>query len=85
MTMASFRADEVDARRAQVWAKRLGMDRSELLREALRRHLLLLASEQDVEARQAQPMTADESALIEIDDWGPTEDWADWADAVRSE
>lgn len=81
MTMVSFRIDEVDARRAQVWA---GVDRSELLRDALRRHLLRLASEHDVEAWRRHPMTAGESALTEINDWGPAEDWTDWADAARS-
>ena len=47
MTMLSFRVDDTDAQRAQAWADRLGIDRSELLREALRRHLLRLGSEQD--------------------------------------
>lgn len=47
MTMLSFRIGDAVARAAQVWADRLGVDRSELLREALRRHLLRLASEDD--------------------------------------
>jgi antitoxin component of RelBE/YafQ-DinJ toxin-antitoxin module len=83
MTMLSFRVDDDVAREAQVWAERLGIDRSELLRHALRRHLLRLASERDVEAWQRRPMTADEYALNAIEDWGPAEDWADWADAAR--
>jgi antitoxin component of RelBE/YafQ-DinJ toxin-antitoxin module len=38
--MLSFRVDESDAAQAQEWADRLGVDRSELLREALHRHLV---------------------------------------------
>ena len=47
MTMLSFRVDEEDAARAQAWAVRLGVDRSQLLREALRRHLLPLPANGD--------------------------------------
>ena len=83
MTMLSFRVDDIDAKEAQAWAERLGVDRSELLREALHRHLLRLASERDVAAWQQQPMTADEESLTAIEDWGPAEDWADWVDAAR--
>ncbi len=82
MTMLSFRVDELEANEAQAWAERLGVDRSELLREALRRHLLRLASEQDAEAWQRSPLTADEQALAAVECWGPAEDWADWADAA---
>lgn len=83
MTMLSFRVEETDAREAQSWAERLGVDRSELLRDALRRHLLRLASEMDAQTWQQQPLTADERSLTAIEDWGPAEDWADWADAAR--
>lgn len=83
MTMLSFRVEETDAQEAQAWAERLGVDRSELLRDALRRHLLRLASELDAETWRQQPLTADERSLTAIEDWGPAEDWADWADAAR--
>lgn len=83
MTMLSFRVEDVDARAAQWWADRLGVDRSALLREALRRHLLRLASEVDGDTWQNMPLTADETSLAAIEDWGPAEDWADWADAAR--
>lgn len=83
MTMLSFRVEERDAQEVRLWANQLGVHRSELLREALRRHLLRLASERDAEAWQRRPMTADEAALSEITEWGPSEDWADWADAAR--
>lgn len=82
MTMLSFRVDEDDASEVQQWAERLGVDRSELLREALRRHLDRLTSEADGDRWIAQPLAAGEQALSEIADWGPAEDWADWADAA---
>jgi predicted transcriptional regulator len=78
MTMLSFRVDEAEARRAQSWADRLGVDRSELLREALRRHLEQLASEVDATTWAAHPLEGGELALLEIADWGPAEDWSDW-------
>ena len=83
MTMLSFRVDDAEAVDAQRWAERLGVDRSELLREALRRHLDRLRSEDDVERWEALPLDAGERALAEVADWGPAEDWSDWADATR--
>jgi hypothetical protein len=82
MTMLSFRVDDIDAREAQAWAERLGVDRSELLRDALHRHLLRLASERDAETWQRVPLTDDEQALTGVEHWAPAEDWADWADAA---
>ncbi|PZS04324.1 MAG: antitoxin [Pseudonocardiales bacterium] len=81
--MLSFRVDAADARDAQSWADRLGVDRSQLLRDALRRHLLRLASERDAEVWHQQPLSADERSLTDIEAWGPAEDWSDWADAAR--
>ena len=66
-----------------MWARRLHIDRSELLRDALRRYLAALAADQDAQAYAEQPLTDDEQALAEIADWRPAEDWADWADAAR--
>jgi predicted transcriptional regulator len=83
MTMISFRADDDDVHLADTWARRLHIDRSELLRDALRRHLAALAADQDAQAYTEQPLTHDEKAFAEIADWGPAEDWADWADAAR--
>ena len=83
MTMLSFRVDDDEAARAQRWAESLGVDRSELLREALHRHLVRLAAENDVTAWLDKPLTKSESSLAEIADWGPAEDWTDWADAAR--
>jgi predicted transcriptional regulator len=82
MTMLSFRVDDMEAAEAQRWAERLGVDRSELLREALRRHLVRLAGENDAQKWEAQPLGQDETVLEEIADWGPAEDWSDWADAA---
>ena len=81
MTMLSFRVEEHDAAQAQAWAERLGVDRSELLREALRRHLLRLASEDDAASWAEQPLDEGERSLATIADWGPAEDWSDWAGA----
>jgi predicted transcriptional regulator len=83
MTMLSFRVDDNEAVAAQRWADELGIDKSELLREALHRHLTRLASEHDAVAWGDQPLTDDESAIGQIAEWGPAEDWADWADAAR--
>jgi hypothetical protein len=83
MTMLSFRVEDADARAVQAWADRLGVDRSELLREALRHHLLRLASERDAEIWEKTPLDEGEQSLAEVADWGPAEDWSDWADAAR--
>jgi Arc/MetJ-type ribon-helix-helix transcriptional regulator len=80
--MLSFRVEDGDAKQLQSWSDRLGVDRSELLREALRRHLQRLASEEDSETWQARPLDEGERSLAEIADWGPAEDWSDWADAA---
>lgn len=58
-------------------------NRLELLREALHRYLVRLASEADVEAWTRVPLTSGEQVLADIADWGPAEDWSDWADAAR--
>ena len=55
MTMLSFRVADDDARRAQQWADALGIDKSELLRQALHRHLVRLASEHDATTWGASP------------------------------
>ena len=82
MTMLSFRVADEEAAEAQRWADRLGVDRSQLLREALHRHLLRLASEHDATTWVERPLDDAESSLAEIADWGPAEDWSDWAHAA---
>ncbi|MBN4050165.1 CopG family transcriptional regulator [Desulfobulbus sp. AH-315-M07] len=79
--MLSFRVEDSDAEAVKAWAERLGVERSQLLRDALRRHLAKLASERDVAAWQKTPMSEQERTVSEIADWGPAEDWSDWADA----
>jgi hypothetical protein len=81
MTMLSFRVGADEAAKARQWADRLGVDRSELLRDALRLHLVRLAGEDDAAAWVAFPLDEGERALAEIADWGPAEDWSDWVDA----
>lgn len=83
MTMLSFRIDDDVARDVQAWADRLGVARSELLRDALRRYLLRLASEDDARTWEQRPLEEGERALADVADWGPAEDWSDWADAAR--
>ena len=83
MTMFSFRIDDEEAAETQRWAERLGVDRSDLLRDALRRHLLRLASEYDAQTWTERPLGEEEASLGEVADWGPAEDWSDWADATR--
>ena len=83
MTMISFRVGDAEAAEIQRWAEELGVDRSELLREALRRHVVRLRSELDASRWEQVPSTDAELSLSEIADWGPAEDWADWNDAAR--
>ena len=81
--MLSFRVEDEEAAAAQRAAVRLGVSLSEMLRQALHRHLMRLLAEEDIAAWTAAPLTAAEEALGEIADWGPAEDWSDWADATR--
>jgi hypothetical protein len=83
MTMLSFRTSDREARDVRVWAKKLGMDKSEFLRDALHQYLVRLVSERDAELWVQTPHSADEMALAEIADWGVAEDWQDWADEAR--
>jgi hypothetical protein len=81
--MLSFRVPDDDAAAVQRWAEALGVDRSEILRDALHRHLVALSAEQDVDAWKRLPLDAGERSLSEVADWGPAEDWTDWDDAAR--
>jgi len=76
--MLSFRIEEDDASAITRWAADLGVDRSEILRDAVRRHLALLEAESDVDAWQRTPPTEGELDLDGAADWGPAEDWSDW-------
>jgi hypothetical protein len=83
MTMLSFRVADDQATELQRWADTLGVGRSELLREALHRHLVSLQGELDAARWEESPATGVELSLAAIADWGPAEDWADWDDAAR--
>lgn len=82
MTMLSFRVADTEAAEAQRWAETLGLDRSELLREALHRHLVRLRSEVDATTWERVPLSDAEQSLAQIADWGPAEDWSEWGDAT---
>lgn len=82
MTMLSFRIAESEAAEIQRWAQALGVDRSEILREAVHRHLVQLRGEDDAAKWEHTPATEAEASLVDIGDWGPAEDWADWDDAA---
>jgi Arc/MetJ-type ribon-helix-helix transcriptional regulator len=83
MTMVSFRLESEVADEVTKWAKRLGLDRSEFLRVALRRYLNQLASE--TEAQRWDELEDDDddarASLAAVAYYGPAEDWSDWADA----
>lgn len=85
MTMLSFRVADDEAAEAQAWADRLGVDRSELLRNALHSHLVTLRSQGEGDQYEKLPLTESELSLGEIADWGPAEDWADWAESQDDE
>lgn len=82
MTMISFRVSASEAAEVQRRSRELGVDRSELLRDALHRYLVKLASEDDAKAWEQSPPSPDEESFAEVADWGPAEDWSDWADAT---
>ncbi len=81
--MLSFRADVEDAKEIRRWSERLGIGRSELMRDALHTYLARLASERETELYEAVPVTDAEMSLAAAADWGPAEDWSDWSDAAR--
>jgi hypothetical protein len=54
-----------------------------LLREAVRQHLVRLASENDAAIWVERPLESGEQTLTAIADWGRAEDWSEWADAAR--
>jgi len=81
--MLSFRVEPEEAARAQKMAETLGVPRSEMLREALRRYLNALAAQRDAAAYEANPLSSQELFLTDMEFWESAEDWASWADAAR--
>lgn len=72
MTMLSFRVDDT-TREVQAWAQRLDVGRWELVREALRRHLLRPGSEVDAEIWQRTRCTGVSGHWRRVAHWGPAE------------
>jgi predicted transcriptional regulator len=62
--MLSFRIDAAAAAQAQLWADRLGVDRSQLLRDALRQHLVRLAGETDAQTWHDNPLDDGERSVL---------------------
>lgn len=79
--MISLRMSEADAKTLEEGSTRLGKDRSEIIRSAIRRHMALVAAEDDVDAWTRKPLTPAEVSMSEVAFWGPDEDWSDWVDA----
>jgi hypothetical protein len=68
--MLSYRVDDAEMGEIEQWAQHLDVDRSEFLREAVRRHLAELAADRDVHAYAEQPVTDEEKTFAGIADWG---------------
>ena len=83
MTMLSFRVEPGEAARVRAMADTLGIPQSEMIREALRRHLNALAAQRDAAAYEANPLSPQELSLMDVERWASAEDWSDWADATR--
>ena len=81
--MLSVRVGSAEAARAREMADALGIPLSEMIREALRRHLNALAARRDATAYDAKPLSAEDLSLVEVEHWAPAEDWSDWIDATR--
>ena len=56
MTMLSFRVGDDDAADLERWADELGLDRSQILRAALHKHLVRLASEGEADTWAQMPL-----------------------------
>ena len=63
-------------------AEALGIPQSEMIREALRRHLNALAARQDAAVYRTNPLTPEELSLVDAEQWAPAEDWSECADAA---
>lgn len=58
------------------------MRASARLRDVLREYLVRLRAEDDVNAWLTKPLTPEKSSLADIADWGPAEDWSEWAETA---
>ena len=82
MATLSFHVSDSEAESVAIWADKLGIEKSDLLRTALHRHLVKLASEEDSRIWLEMPLTDGEFALSAVADWGVAEDWSDWGVAA---
>lgn len=78
MTMISVRLAEDQFQQVTTWAETLEVDRSSFIREAIRRRLAELQGPIDAERWLETPLSENETALEELDEWGPADDWSDW-------
>lgn len=69
--IVGFHADAEDDAEADRWARRMGVERSELLREPIAMDLARLAAEENAAAFEAQTFNAEELALDNADERGP--------------
>ncbi len=83
MTMLSFRIDEKEAQKVEECASHLGIQRSDLLRDAVQSYLRRMTYERDAEILKANPYTKEELSFSNEEDWGPEEDWSDWSKALN--
>ncbi|MCQ3810418.1 MAG: ribbon-helix-helix protein, CopG family [Acidimicrobiia bacterium] len=76
MSMLSFRVEPQVAERVREMSVSLGIPQSEILREALRRHLNMLAAQDDALVYEKSPLTAEELAFTSAECWEPASDSA---------
>lgn len=82
MPMLSFRVEPEVAEQVRETSFSLGIPQSELIREALRRHLNMFAAQRDALVHEKSPLTPEELAFTPVEHWAPAEDWSEWADAA---
>lgn len=81
MSMLTCRMADTEAARVREAAERLGVSVSQMIREALRRHLNSVGAEHDAEIYDSSPLRPDELTIMSVQSCLPAEDWSDWADA----
>lgn len=80
--MLSFRVEPEVAEKVREMSVSLGIPQSQMMREALRRHLNALAAQHDALVYEENPLTPEELAFVSAERWTPAEDWSDWVDAA---
>ena len=82
MTTLSFRVEPEVAEKVREMSVSLGIPKSELIREALCRHLNMVAAQHDALVYEKNPLTPGELAFTPVEHRAPAEDWSEWADAA---